>query len=93
MPADRSRRAELQRLIGDRGTVLAFVSVPDLKYRGCGWYFRARAPRDACECDACDAARTGRAAFIAPGSFLAAALLSDYAAVHPATEEQATGKT
>jgi hypothetical protein len=69
----------------------ALVSVPDLKYRGCGWYLRAQAPNDSCQCDVCQAARAGRPAFIVAGSFLAAALLSDYAAAHPASEKQATG--
>jgi hypothetical protein len=72
--------------------VLAFVSVPDLKRRGIGWYVEATSVSRDCACFVCEAARAGRPAFIATGSFLAAALLTDYAAAHPALEQQATGK-
>jgi hypothetical protein len=91
MAVARSRQAQLQQLVAERGTVLPFVTVADLRHRGVGWYFTSTSPSEGCECDVCQAAREGRAAFIASGSLLAGVLLSAYALEHPAPEQEATG--
>ena len=91
MTADRSRRGELQHIVGSRGTVFPFVSLPTLDRTALGWYLEPSSPSESCECFVCQAARKEQPAFIATSSFLAVQVLTDYANAHPAPEQEATG--
>jgi hypothetical protein len=84
MAIARTRREHLQRIVGNRGTVQPYVAVADLEHRGIGWYYVAHEALEGCSCDCCQAAREGRAAFLAGGALLAATVLHTYAADHPA---------
>jgi hypothetical protein len=80
---DWSRRAQLQRIVGERGTVQSFAASASPAHRAVGWYLRPEAVRDGCDCGYCRAGREGREVFLASSAFLAATLLSRYVDAHP----------
>jgi hypothetical protein len=86
MAVARSRQDQLQRIVGARGLVHRFVAISDSAHRAAGWYFTPVAAREGCECEFCEAVRNEKPAFVAAGALLAATLLHQYIADHPAPD-------
>src|SRR3989442_1098123 len=82
MPADRSRRAQLQAIVGPRGSV-EWVAIPSLRRPAYGWWLLPTTAVEGCSCEWCAGARAGRAVFVAGGALLGATVLTRYAAEHP----------
>jgi hypothetical protein len=81
---DWSRRAQLQRIVGARGTVQPFARSASLERRAVGWYVAPQVTAAGCECGFCRAAREDREVFLASSVFVAAQVLARWADSHPA---------